>query len=298
MIEPSEHPYPRVSYKSDLTDTDRWAHFVAREGDIFVITPSKNGTTWMQTIVTFLVFGSSDLDFVPAERSPWFDVTFMPIEEALKTLEHDDQRNIIKTHTPLDGVPFYESATYIGVYRDPRDAFFSMRNHAENMVLDIGLTNQSIEDQFHDWLEGEFKPGGSERFLCYPVHHLKCLWNLRNRPNIHLFHYADLLRDLKGEMRRVAEAIHVEVSEPLLSQLADAATFSNMRSNFQKFVPGTNNGFWREPKEFLKQGVSGQWQGTLPPELLQRFDDRLIELAGDEIAQWLLHGNGGIQQSG
>jgi aryl sulfotransferase len=292
MIEESEHPYSRVSYKNDLTDTDRWAHFVAHEDDIFVVTPSKNGTTWMQTIVTFLVFGASELDFVPAERSPWFDVTFMPLPEAQAALERDDMRNIIKTHTPLDGIPFYESSTYIGVYRDPRDAFFSMRNHADNMVMDIGLKGRPVEEQFRFWLEGDLESEGSERVLAYPVHHLKCLWDQRHRPNVHLFHYSDLLRDLKGEMQRVAQAINVEVDEPLLSELVDAATFSSMRSNFEKFVPGQAGGFWHEPKEFLKQGTSGQWQGAVSSELLERFDVRLNELAGDEMAHWMLHGNG------
>lgn len=293
MIEASTHPYHRVPYKSDITDTDRWDRFVAHEGDIFVCTPSKNGTTWMQTIVTFLIFGSSDLDFVPAERSPWFDMAIQPIEGTLALLEADDKPNVIKTHTPLDGIPFYEGATYIGVYRDPRDAFFSMRNHAENMVMDIGLRDQDLADQFRDWLSVDFEPGGSEQALGYPVHHLKCLWDLRDRPNVHLFHYSDLLRDLKGEMARVAEAIGADIDNALLGELAGAATFSNMRSNFEKFVPGTKAEFWHEPKEFLKKGTSGQWRGALPDDLLKEFDIRLMELADEETRAWLLGGNGG-----
>lgn len=289
----SKHPYQRVTYKSGLTDTDKWNDFVSHEGDIFVCTPAKNGTTWMQTIVTFLLFRSSELDFVPAERSPWFDMSIIPIEDSIALLSGDDERNVIKTHTPLDGVPFYETATYIGVYRDPRDAFFSMRNHEDNMKMETGAEGKEIVDAFRDWVETDSNPGDPEYSLASPVHHLKCLWGLRHLPNVHLFHYSDLLRDLKGEMRRVAKAIGVNVDGPLLSELAEAATFSNMRSNFDKFVPGTKADFWHEPKEFLKKGTSGQWQGVLPPELLERFDLRLKELAGDEMAQWIVGGNGG-----
>lgn len=294
MIEQSEHPYTRVSYKDDLTDTDRWDQFVAHQGDIFVCTPSKNGTTWMQTIVTFLLFGSSDLDFVPAERSPWYDMSIQPLDGTLALLEADDMRNVIKTHTPLDGIPFYESATYIGVYRDPRDAFFSMRNHADNMVMDIGIAGLDAKEQFRSWVTNDFKPGQSERTLGYPVHHLKCLWDLQDRPNVHLFHYDDLLRDLKGEMRRVAEAIEVETSDVLLGEFAKAATFSNMRSKHDRFVPGGEHGFWRDPREFLKKGTSGQWRGALPEDLLEQFEVRLKELAGDELAKWIVGGNGGV----
>jgi aryl sulfotransferase len=288
----SNHPYSRVAYKGDITDTDRWDQFPHEPGDIFVCTPSKNGTTWMQTIVSFLLFGKSELDFVPAERSPWWDMSIMPLEDAQATLMWDNERNVIKTHSPLDGIPFFEDATYIGVYRDPRDAFFSMRNHADNMVMDIGISGISAEDQWTSWVTEDFVPGDGERVLGYPVHHLKCLWDVKDRPNVHLFHYADMKGDLGREMARVAAAIGVEVGEDVLSELVQAATFSNMRANSEKFVPGGSQGFWKEPKEFLKKGKTGQWQGEISNELAAKFDVRLVELAGDELAAWLLEGSG------
>ncbi len=84
----------------------------------------------------------------------------------------------------------------------------------------------------------------------------------------------------------------MEVDEPLLSDLVQTATFSNMRSNFEKFVPGQDRKFWHKPQEFLKKGTNGQWQGALAPDLLARFDVRLNELAGDEMGHWMLYGNG------
>jgi hypothetical protein len=293
MFDPSTQPYSRVAYHEGLTNTDHWDHFVPHNGDIFICTPPKNGTTWMQTIVTFLLFGSSDLDFIPADRSPWFDMTMRPVEESLARFEWDDKRNVIKTHTPLDGIPFLEYATYIGVLRDPRDAFFSMRNHAENMIMDIGLTDQDIIDQFRSWVEDDYVPGGETRCLGFPVHYLRTLWDQRHRPNIHLFHYSDMLRDLKGEMRRLADILNIEIDDMLLSSLAEAAGFNNMRSNFEKFIPGKKGEFWHEPREFLKTGTSGQWQGVVPDDLLKAFDIRLMELADEDMGAWLLGGNTG-----
>lgn len=287
----TKHPYERVTYKSGLTDTDKWDHFVPNPGDIFICTPAKSGTTWMQTIVTFLLFRSADLDFIPAERSPWFDMSIVPVEESIARLFADDQRNVIKTHTALDGVPFYEAATYIGVYRDPRDAFFSLRNHMDNMTMETGAEEPDATAQFRSWLELDNTRDEDNYSITAPLHHLKSLWDLRHLPNIHLFHYSDLLRDLKGEMARVAEAIGVEVDDALLVELAEAATFSNMRAKFEKFVPGAKGDFWHEPKEFLKTGTSGQWQGILPPDLVERFDERLRELVGDEMAEWVVGGN-------
>lgn len=288
----TKHPYERVTYKRGLTDTEKWDHFVPNEGDIFICTPAKSGTTWMQTIVTFLLFRSADLDFVPADRSPWFDMSIVPVDDSVALLFADDERNVIKTHTALDGVPFYESATYIGVYRDPRDAFFSMRSHMDNMKMETGAAEPEAIELFCSWLESDNTSGENDYSIKAPLHHLKCLWDLRHLPNIHLFHYSDLLRDLKGEMARVAEAIDVEVDDALLSELSEAAIFSNMRSNFEKYVPGAKSGFWNEPKEFLRKGTSGQWQAVLPSELVERFDARLKELVGDEMAEWVVSGNG------
>ncbi len=288
----TKHPYERVTYKRGITDTDKWDHFVPSPGDIFICTPAKSGTTWMQTIVTFLLFRSADLDFVPADRSPWFDMNLVSVEDSIDLLFTDDERNVIKTHTAVDGVPFYDAATYIGVYRDPRDAFFSMRNHMDNLTMETGDAELEAVELFRSWLETESTSSGDDYSIKAPLHHLKCLWDLRHLPNAHLFHYSDLLRDLKGEMARVAGAINVEIDDTLLSELAEAATFSNMRSNFEKFVPGAKGGFWNEPKEFLKKGTSGQWQAVLPPELVEQFDARLKELVGDEMAEWVVSGNG------
>lgn len=292
MIEQSTNPYHRVAYHKGMTNTDHWDHFVAHEDDIFICTPPKNGTTWMQTIVTFLLFGSSDLDFIPAERSPWFDMEIAPVEASLEKFGWDDKRNVIKTHTPLDGIPFYEGATYIGVLLDPRDAFFSMLNHEENMIMDSGVGDKSVNDQFRSWVADDYQPGEEPFCLGFPVHYLKCLWDQRHRTNIHLFHYSDLLRDLRGEVARIAKAVNVEADDALLDEIVEATTFSNMRSNFEKFVPGKKGEFWHEPKEFLKKGTSGQWQGVVPDDLLKQFDIRLMELAGEEMGAWLLNGNG------
>ena len=43
-------------YRNVGVDNLRWERFVPRAGDIFVCTPPKCGTTWMQAIVAALLF--------------------------------------------------------------------------------------------------------------------------------------------------------------------------------------------------------------------------------------------------
>ena len=51
-------PPPLRRYRGFMADSDRWRRFAFRDGDIVITTPSKCGTTWMQSIVGMLVLGT------------------------------------------------------------------------------------------------------------------------------------------------------------------------------------------------------------------------------------------------
>lgn len=121
-------------YNGFITEALRWESFRHRHDDIFVCTPPKCGTTWTQAICAMLVFGRADIDVEPGNISPWIDANFVPAEVVNAMLEAQTHRRFIKTHTPLDGIPFYPECTYLAVYRDPHDTFFSMISHLENMT--------------------------------------------------------------------------------------------------------------------------------------------------------------------
>src|SRR5215217_5950620 len=110
-------------YRSAITDGTRWAAYDHRPGDIFVCTPPKCGTTWMQMIVATLLFPDDDAPGALFERSPWIDARFEPSEDVIARLDAQTFRRSIKTHTPADGIPWYPWASYIVVGRDGRDAF-------------------------------------------------------------------------------------------------------------------------------------------------------------------------------
>ena len=57
------------------------------------------------------------------------------------------------------------------------------------------------------------------------MHHLATFWEVREQPNIVLVHYEDLLRDLEGEMRRIAQRLDIVIDEDRLPDLVAAAGF-------------------------------------------------------------------------
>lgn len=290
-----EHPERLYIYQGFLTDCTRWDHFPHRPGDVFVCTMGKNGTTWMQAICSLLIFQTPELDFNPAVRSPWFDATFDPVEEIVGLLEGQMERRVIKTHTPLDGIPYFPDCTYLTVYRDPRDAFFSMRNHMDNMKLEIpGMPDLEIPEEelaFRNWVAGHAEPGEQSPTLAFALHHLKSFHRYAHLPNIHVFHYADLKRNLGAEMGKVSEALAVEIEPKLLAELVQAASFANMRDKAELFAPGADKDTWHDTHRFFNKGESGQWRDQISEEALALFDARVVELIGADLASWLEHGS-------
>ena len=126
----------RVPYRFLMSDNMRWDALEFREGDIVICSPSKCGMTWTQRLVSLLVFDGPDLPGPLSMVSPWLDQTIQPIEEVVATLDAQEHRRFIKTHTPFDGLVLDERVSYIGVGRDPRDAAVSMLFQATNVDQD------------------------------------------------------------------------------------------------------------------------------------------------------------------
>ena len=95
-------------YRNAVMDNARWDGFEPRPGDIFVCTPSKCGTTWMQTIVANLLWPDGDMPGALFVRSPWIEATFMmPAPDMHRLLGAQTHRRAMKSHTPADGIPWF-----------------------------------------------------------------------------------------------------------------------------------------------------------------------------------------------
>ena len=289
------NPPQGTTYIGPITDTNRWQNFEARTDDIFVCTPPKCGTTWTQAICAMLVFGTADHGEQPGVLSPWIDAAFAPIEDYLKQVEAQKHRRYLKTHTPFDGIPFLPDCTYLVIIRDPRDVFFSALNHRDNMN-DEELANNVFptgERAFQDWLTTVREPGTWDvQSLDSLCHFLKTYWDWRALPNVHMFHYSDMKRDLRGAIAKMAAATGIEVTDAQLDEYTQAASFDSMKSKADQFAPESGTGMWKAETNFFANGTNAQWQDKLSAAELAAFDARLAELLPAEQATWMLNGNG------
>src|SRR3954462_8208377 len=126
---------PLIHYRSITADSGRWDDFVFRPGDVVISTPPKSGTTWTQMLCALLIFDGPDFPAPLDEVSPWLDMCNRLLAEVTAVLAAQTHRRVIKTHTPLDGLPLHPDVTYLVVGRDPRDVAISSEHHMANLDL-------------------------------------------------------------------------------------------------------------------------------------------------------------------
>ena len=65
-----------------------------------------------------------------------------------------------------------------------------------------------------------------------------------------------------------------------------------MKSKAERFAPGAARDAWHDTAQFFHQARQGGWRAELSEAALARFDARLDELVGPELASWWKHGSG------
>jgi aryl sulfotransferase len=296
----------RVVYRHFIRDSTRWDGFVFRPDDIVISTPSKCGTTWLQMICALLVFQSPALPEPLSRLSPWLDMVTRPLGDVLADLEAQQHRRFIKTHTPLDGVPWDPRVTYIGIGRDPRDVAVSFDNHraiqdrdalvrARASVLGDGADDPfrqmprlpTPRERFWFWVDDATPPSQSVSTLWMTLHHLNTYWQVRDKSNVILLHYRELLADLDGQMRALARKLAIAVPENDWPELVSAATLEQMRARADALAPNVELGIWRDNARFFHRGGSGNWRDFLDEADMARYHRRVAELAGPDLAAWV-----------
>ena len=257
-------------------------------------------------ICALLIFQSTDL-YEPLDlMSPWIDMLTAPIDRVAAHVDAQTHRRFLKTHTPLDGLPWDPSVVYITASRDPRDVSLSWDNHFANMNLAsfltardaaVGLEDiaemmaerpparpESLEERFWVWVDDP-RPVAEAFSLASTLHHLATFWAVRDLPNIVLVRYEDLRRDLPGQMRTLAERLGIDVPEERWSELVEAATFDRMRERVADIAPETTKDFWHDNDRFFHKGTSGQWREVIDDDGVRRYAARV---ARTRVARWFV----------
>jgi len=279
-------------------DSTVWNDFTFRNDDIVIATYAKSGTTWMQQIVSQLIFNGEE-GLPIHEISPWVDLRLPPREVKLPALEAQTHRRFLKTHLPLDALVYSPRAKYLYVARDGRDVVWSFYNHHANanelfyQTLNdtpgrVGppfpRARATVREYYDEWLARDGYP-------LWPFwHHQRSWWAFRHLPNVMLLHFADLKRDLPGEIPRIAAFLGITVAAESWPVILEHCSFAYMKAHAAGCVAG-GGAFWEGGAEvFIHRGTNGRWRDTLSAADCAAYEARAVAELGPACARWLAEG--------
>merc|ERR1711973_516743 len=280
-------PFNQVLPRVFLKDYQSIKDFQPKDGDVWVSSFPKCGTTWTQELVWCLM---NDLDFVKAkdtrldERVKFFELSSITeLEEELKffgnTIEQvqndkSDPR-IIKTHLSWQMLPArvksHSNAKIVYVTRNPRDACVSYYNHWRVLEGYKG-TFEDFAEAFVNDVCGYYAP-----FLP----HVKEYWEEQKlRKNVFFVTYEEMKRDLRSVVSRLAAFLGKEETvkdSEKMGALLNHLSFDKMKTNKAvnkaetvELCTETKNKEMEAPK-FMRKGQVGDWKNWLSPEQLETF---------------------------
>lgn len=293
-------------YQGHLLDSSRWDRFHPRSDDVVIATAYKAGTTWMQAIVGNLIFQGQDIPGAILEISPWVDMRVVPLGDIHTLIEGQQHRRFLKSHLALDGLRFFPEIKYIHVSRDLRDVFISLWNHHRN-YSDQALSSfretdaevgwrfpdcpHSPKEFWDDWISRSPFPWEHDGYPYWSsLHHLATWWAYRHLPNILFVHYNDLLRDIEGEMRRVAQFLNIAVPDAAWPALTNAVSIDTLRDNAAAFMGSHENSFKGGGRTFLHKGTNGRWREVLDDNDLATYRAAVDRVLDPQAAAWLENG--------
>jgi aryl sulfotransferase len=308
---------PKVihTYQFHSLDSTRWQHYQPRLDDIVISTSLKSGTTWMLEIVRQLVFLGQDVpernEVSVGQVSTWPDAPWSPVDKMLEKLEAQQHRRFMKTHLPLDGLPFFPQVKYIVVGRDARDVAMSMWNHYAGMTdgafeFHNGIAGrigeplpcppQDIHAFWRGWISRGCFAWTSEGYPFQPnLYHTQSWWDYRHLPNILFVHYNDLKTDFPLELRRIAAFLAIPLADAQLPPLIQTVSLEAMREREARLNQSWSATFKDGAGTFFFKGTNGRWKDVLSAEELALYEEKAAQVLTPACQAWLERGRSALE---
>ena len=241
--------------------------FVPKDGDVFVVTYPRSGTTWTEQMVHLLVNNGEQGEQRITDAVPWVEtLPHRPngMHEFLKTMP---ERRLFTSHLPYPLMPRLNNTTAKIVYvaRNPKDVAISTYFHNQSK----GGYEGTWEEHFQLFLNGDVGYGPY-------FDHVLPWWEASQKDERILFmKYEDLKHDHAGSIAKLASFLDLEVDSQLIERVVTLSSFKSMTAN------ETTNFDWIPqradvPKHFRK-GDIGDWRKHFSAEQSQQMDDLFMK---------------------
>ena len=237
-------------------------HFDTKDGDVFIATYVKAGTTWMQQIVHCLLHGGLNEGQYGASV-PWLEAcasspeVIGPREAPTWTLDKINAApapRYFKSHATVRDLPRGNAKIkVINVARNPKDTVVSLFHHARSKP------EFQFSGDFPTFLAiflADLAENGSW-FEHVRNWHSECL----NNPESHLFlKYEDIYDDAKAAINSVAEFLNIPITPEILANTLVNTRLDEMKAHASI---GMNH---------IRKGGYGGWQTMFTAEMNALFD--------------------------
>jgi len=231
------------------------------DGDVFVCSFPKSGTTWVQYIVSLLeqenTVGSDATQVLYSGASiedafPYLEYVYPGVKE----IKSRTGSRRIKTHLPYELLPEQlrqGKGKLIYIHRNPKDVSVSYY-HFARMLAELKY-NQNFANFFDKFIKGKVAYGPW-------LKHVGSFWAHKDDQHVLVLSYEDLHLDTSRCVRRIANFLDIKVSDDSIEQVCRKSEFSQMKKN-----PQTNYSWWDQiglrksgESQFLRKGCIGDWQ--------------------------------------
>lgn len=250
--------------------------FAPKDGDVFVATYPRSGTTWTEQMVHLLVNKGEQGEQRLTDAVPWLETLPHRPNGMLEFLKTLPQRRLFTSHLPYPLMPPLGDTTAKIVYvaRNPKDVGISTYFHNQSK----GGYEGTWEEHFQEFLNGDVG--------CGPYFdHVLPWWEASQKEERILFmKYEDMKQDHAGSVAKIASFLDLEVDSQLIDRVVTLSSFKSMTAS------ETTNFDWIPqragvPKHFRK-GDIGDWRNHFSAEQSQQMDDLIMKRMKDSGLQF------------
>lgn len=250
--------------------------FPFRNGDAFVATYPKSGTTWTQSIIKLLL-GFDDSVRI-TEAVPWLERGGTEESEEIQSGMRlpSDRPRCFKTHDPWQCVAKSRGdklrLRYIHVARNPKDVCVSMYHHTRGFQsFEYG---GDFDHFFQLFVHGEVESGP---WLDFNLGYYEA--SKRYPSDILLLTYEDMHLHPGDNVMRIAEFLGIDCSRGRAQEIAELTSFRALKNdpaaNYSWAKHRRNKG---EP-DFMRKGEVGDWKNYFSEEQERMIEERMIRVA-------------------
>jgi len=266
--------FPVFISQADLDLIEK--EFVVEDGDIFVVTYPRSGTTWTEQMVHLLLNEGEQGEQRLTDAVPWLETLPHRPNGMIEFLKTMPRPRRFTCHLPQPLMPPIndKTARIIYVARNPKDVAISTYFHNQSKLGYEG----TWEEHFQEFLYGDVGFGP------YFDHILPWWQASQNEERILFMKYENMKHDHAGGIARIASFLDLQVDPQLIDRVVALSSFKSMTSN------ETTNFDWipqkaDKPKHFRK-GDIGDWRNHFTAEQSQQMDDLFMKKTKDSGLQF------------